>query len=223
LYGTNTYSGNFACVDGCGAVYEMTPPVILGGGWAITPVYDFVGTPNDGQYPSAPLTVGAAGVLYGTTPYGGPGACSADGGVDAGCGTVFQLTPPMVPGLPWTETVIYSFTGTNGDGADPTGSVVLGENGVLYGTTQRGGSVAFDSVCPATYYVLAGCGTVFQLTPPAAPGGAWTETVLHSFTGQDGDGAIPMAGLVLSTKGVLYGMTSAGGSIGDRTVFAIKP
>jgi uncharacterized repeat protein (TIGR03803 family) len=125
--------------------------------------------------------------------------------------------------LPWTETVIYSFTGTNGDGAYPIGSVLLGENGVLYGTTQHGGNVAFDSVCPATYYTLAGGGIVFELMPPLAPGGAWTETVLHSFTGQDGDGALPEAGLVLSTKGVLYGTTSAGGSVGDGTVFAIKP
>jgi len=35
-----------------------------------------------------------------------------------------------------------------------------------------------------------GCGTVFQLTPPAAPDATWTETVLYSFSGDNGDGAI---------------------------------
>jgi hypothetical protein len=45
---------------------------------------------------------------------------------------------------------------------------VIGACGVLYGTTWLDGS---------------GSGTVFQLTPPASPGGAWTETTPYSFTG----------------------------------------
>jgi len=82
-------------------------------------------------------------------------------------------------------------------------------NGVLYGTTSGGGS--------------AGCGTVFKLAPPTAPGGTWTETILHSFTDQNGDGATPVAALALSSTGVLYGTTSAGGTAGKGTVFAIVP
>ena len=96
----------------------------------------------------------------------------------------------------------------------------MGEDGVLYGTTQYGGVAAGS---PCSYYGASGCGIVFQLTPPAAPGGAWTETVLHSFAGLDGDGALPEAALVLSTRGLLYGTTSSGGTAGDGTVFAIKP
>src|ERR1039458_264479 len=45
--------------------------------------------------------------------------------------------------------------------------LTVGPGGVLYGTTQAGGS---GSVCQANE---SGCGTVFQLTPPATPGGAW--------------------------------------------------
>jgi hypothetical protein len=131
------------------------------------------------------------------------------------------LTPPTVSGGTWTFSSIYSFTGIDGDRAYPTASLVVGKNGVLYGTTQYGGSAT--SACRSSYFVLAGCGIVFELTPPTAPGGTWTEKVLHSFSGQNGDGAIPVAGLALSSTGVLYGTTSAGGTAGKGTVFAVAP
>ena len=97
----------------------------------------------------------------------------------------------------------------------------MGKDGALYGTTQWGGTLT--SACPASFYVVAGCGIVFELTPPSSPGGAWTETILHSFSGQDGDGAIPLGSLTLSSSGVLYGTTSTGGTAGGGTVFAIEP
>jgi hypothetical protein len=62
-----------------------------------------------------------------------------------------------------------------------------------------------------------------MLTPPSVTGGAWTETVLHSFTGQNGDGATPLAALTLSSTGVLYGTTSEGGTAGKGTAFAVAP
>jgi uncharacterized repeat protein (TIGR03803 family) len=46
--------------------------------------------------------------------------------------------------------------------------------------------------------------------------------VLHSFTGQDGDGSKPVAALVLSS-GVLYGTTSKGGTAEKGAVFAVAP
>jgi len=195
LFGTTTSAGS----GGSGTVYELTPPATHGGAWTETTIHTFTGP--DGAFSEAALTVGPGGVLYGTTASGGSAAC--------GCGTVFQLTPPSAPGGVWTESVIYSFAGINGDGSGPAASVVVGPNGALYGTTVGGGS--------------AGLGTVFQLAPPATSGGTWTETVLHSFTGQDGDGATPVAALVMSSTGVLYGTTSAGGSAGKGTVFAVAP
>jgi hypothetical protein len=120
--------------------------------------------------------------------------------------------------------VIYNFAGTNGDGAYPSAGVVLGENGVLYGTTGYGGSATSGSPCvylPGAN-VVNGCGTVYALTPPATPGGAWTETVLQSFTGQNGDGANP-GPLVMSSSGVLYGVATSGGTAGAGTIFAVKP
>ncbi len=116
--------------------------------------------------------------------------------------------------------MIYLFTALNGDGAYPAAGVVLGKDGALYGTTTYGGSATSNSPC---VYMGAtpGCGTVFKLTPPTTPGGAWTETILHSFTGQNGEGSIP-GPLTLSANGVLYGPTFSGGG-GAGTIFALQP
>jgi len=214
LYGTAYYSGGLYG-QACGSVYEVSPPDPPGGDWSGTAILTFSGAPNDGCGSQAALTVGPGGVLYGTTTYGGSGACSSDGGYFMGCGVVFELTPPSASGGAWTETVIYSFTGVNGDGAYPAASVLLDKSGILYGTTTSGGQVT-----PAC---TSGCGTVFQLTPPTIPGGIWTETVLHGFTGQNGDGSIPMAGLTETSSGVLYGTASAGGTAGKGTVFSVTP
>jgi len=103
-------------------------------------------------------------------------------------------------------TILYTFdTPANGQG--PTG--IFSANGTLYGTTVDGGAY--------------GKGTVFELQPPADPGGTWTETVLYSFTGQNGDGANPSASPVVGAHGVLYGTTDAGGSSQVGTVFELQP
>ena len=159
LYGT-TYDSSL--LGGCGSVYELSPPATAGGAWTGTAIYSFDN--GGGCYSLAPVTAGPGGVLYGTTNAGGSGTVCV-----AGCGTVFQLTPPSVAGGAWTEAVVYSFTGINGDGASPAAGVVLGKNGVLYGPTTYGGSATSGSPC--TYLGASGCGTVFQLTPPAMPGG----------------------------------------------------
>jgi uncharacterized repeat protein (TIGR03803 family) len=225
LFGTTLYGGDEGCLAsyGCGTVYELTPPATEGGAWIETTIHTFGETPGDGEVPESALAVGPGGALYGTTYYGGTGVCYTSGGLTSGCGTVFQLTPPTAPGGPWTYSVIYNFTGANGDGAAPVAAVVVGRNGAIYGTTSSAGSATSDSACPASYYVIAGCGIVFELSPPATPGGTWTEKVLHSFSGENGDGAIPLAGLARSSSGVLYGTTSAGGTAGKGTVFAIAP
>jgi hypothetical protein len=197
LFGTATSGGDEYCGDfGCGTVYELTPPTQLGGAWTETTIHIFGETAGDGADSVAVLTVGPGGVLYGTTTAGGSGMCPRpEGGPEDGCGTVFTLTPATTPGGAWEESVIYSFTGLSGDGAYAAANAAVGKNGTLYGTTQYGGSTT--SACPGSYYVLPGCGIVFELTPSTTPGGQWTETILHSFSGQDGDGAIPVAGLSL--------------------------
>jgi hypothetical protein len=211
LFGTNTDFGD------CGTVFEVAPVTGTPGTWTATLVYAFQG--SDGCGPVSDLTVGPAGTLYGTTAGGGTGGCRFYYSDKLGCGTIFQLTPPAVTGGTWTESVIYSFTGSNGDGAYPRGSVLLGENGVLYGSTAYGGLMG--PRCLNRITAATGCGTVFELTPPAEPGGAWTETILHSFTAQNGEGSDP-GQLILSPNGVLFGATGDGG-LGTGTIFALKP
>jgi uncharacterized repeat protein (TIGR03803 family) len=129
------------------------------------------------------------GELYGTTEYGGLTACTQ------GCGTVFKLTPPSPGGGRWTETVLYEFLGGS-DGSIPASGVTIGPNGVLYGTTYFGGT--------------ASLGTVFQLSPPSSPGGAWTKTILTSFGGSS-PLSLPSASVTLGPNGVLYGTTAGAG------------
>jgi len=101
------------------------------------------------------------------------------------------------------ETVLYSFSG-GADGAAPNGSLIgINTAGVLYGTTQSGGS----GQCGTNG---RGCGTVFELVPPANAKGQWTAKTLHTFTGGD-DGGAPLGGLLGDKTGALYGTTSVGG------------
>src|SRR5271170_3913927 len=99
----------------------------------------------------------------------------------------------------WKEKVLHSFQGGT-DGSLPAGGVVFDSAGNLYGVTTDGGLS-----CPAP-----GCGTVFQLAPPARNGDPWTETVLHVFNGNDG--SRPAGSVILDAKGNLYGTTAYGGS-----------
>ena len=124
------------------------------------------------------------------------------------------MTPPTVNGGTWTETILHSFTGANGDGFKPYAGVTLGPGGVLYGTTAAGGSIQNQS-CGA------GCGIVYELVPPSSQGGIWIEIILHNFDGADGNE--PYAGVTLGGDGTLYGTTWFGGASNQGTVFSLVP
>ncbi len=176
------------------ALAIMLVPAVLATGsaqaqtYTYSVLYSFTGSP-DGAFP-----VGASdsrGTLYGTTYYGGA----------SNNGTVAKLDRTG------KETVLYSFTGTNGDGAGPFAGLVRDAERTLYGTTYYGGDVA----CDPPY----GCGTVFKLDT------AGKETVLHSFAGSPQDGSFSESGLVRDAQGNLYGTTPEGGAYGNGTVFKV--
>jgi hypothetical protein len=122
-------------------------------------------------------------------------------------GQVFKLFLPP-GGITWTKSSIYAFTGTP-DGVGPRGKLVAGPNGSLYGTTQLGGESG-DAACSPVHY---GCGTAFQLIPPAQAGAPWTKTVIHSFSYTEGE---EPHGLIIDAAGNLYGTT-------NTTVFELRP
>jgi hypothetical protein len=110
-------------------------------------------------------------------------------------------------------TTLYEFKGPP-DGANPSSGLVT-DGAALYGTTVVGGIINTSEDQGRN-----GCGTVFALTPPAAPDGPWTEQILHSFAG-GADGCGPANGVVIGSGGVLYGTTSDG-LIGG-TAFSLTP
>ncbi len=116
-----------------------------------------------------------------------------------------------------TFATLYSFSFTNyANGAGPAGNLAIDANGVLYGATQAGGA---HSSC--TGGQGSGCGTVYSLTPPISPGGAWTEKVLWSFGATSTDAYNP-AGLTMGVDGILYGV-AGGGEFGYGSVFSLIP
>src|SRR6266481_1049198 len=106
-----------------------------------------------------------------------------------------------------TETVLYSFCAQTGcpDGSNPRADLVMDTAGNLYGTTLYGGT--------------SGVGTVFELSPNG------TETLLHSFCvlAACADGYHPRAGLIMDTKGNLYGTSFDGGAYDAGAVFELSP
>jgi uncharacterized repeat protein (TIGR03803 family) len=174
------------------AVLVLAVVILAGSAFATAEkvAYSFLGTP-DGLSPQASLVADSAGNLYGTTLYGGTGV--------AGPGIVFELSPPATSGGVWTETILHNFDNpdTTGDGASPYGTLLLDKQGNLYGTTELGGAY--------------GAGAIFEVSPPATPGGDWTEVVLLSFQ-QSSTAARPYGKLVMDAEGNLYGTTSLGGT-----------
>jgi len=200
-------------------------------------VHPFQGGANDGAEPYAGL-IYVNNMFYGTTEYGGTGACPL------GCGTVFSMTSAGVVKL------LHSF-GSTPDGAYPV-SGLIEVNGTLFGTTSAGGKYSVGtvfSIAPtgSNYKVLysfegvdgdggapyAGlvnvngtlygttegggkkdAGTMFSITTSG------TEKVLYPFQGGTKDGLSPVASLI-NVSGTLYGTTVYGGSSNYGTVFSL--
>jgi hypothetical protein len=212
FFGTAAKGG----IKNVGGVFELHPPPAGSLQWTGETIYTFAGGSDGASPTSQPLVF--KGTIYGTTSAGGAG-CKWPG--SSGCGTVFTLTPSANPGGGWTKKTIWQFSQT--DGATPTGKLAVDSNGVLYGTTQYGGTGSCKNG-----KIVAGCGLVFKLAPPATASGKWKQTVLHRFAGGLGVSA-PLGGVVADAKGNLYGtaygagLSACGLSAQCGTVFMLKP
>ena len=152
-------------------------------------IYNFTGR-GDGGAPQTGLTIDAAGNLYGLTGYGGP----------LGGGTAFKLSPSANG---WRFIRVYAFPGTSG-GANS--QFALAADGRLFSTTVGGGQ---------------GYGALFNLTPPAhilpAVYSNWMQTLLYSFSGNDG--VDPGGSIVLDGSGNVFGTTNQGGVNHNGTLY----
>jgi uncharacterized repeat protein (TIGR03803 family) len=171
------------------------------GTWTEHVLYSFTG--RDGAQPYSGVIMDVKGALFGATRFGGHSGRSCEG-----CGVVFKLV--QNPDGSWTERILHNFDETRGDGIQPVGNIVRDKQGNIYGVTVLGGT--------------KGKGVVFKVDAEGQ------ETVLHSFTGNRGDGNQPGAGLTMDESGNLYGTTLYGGDgcpqvtgIGCGTVFKITP
>ena len=123
LYGTTFFGG----ANKEGTVFKLQPN---GSGFQV--IYSFSALDGsdhnaDGAAPYySSVTVGADGLLYGSTYYGGPDDV----------GTVFRVAPDGTG-----FQTLHGF-GTNGtaDGSNGAGTPVFGPDGNLYGVTRQGGS-----------------------------------------------------------------------------------
>jgi len=124
------------------------------------------------------------GFLWGTT---------TDGGA-FGKGTMFRMD------FAGNFATLHSFAGGPGDGAIPTGGLLVANNSSFYGTTQFGGQ--YDG---GTLYQIDSFGNV---------------VILHSF-GDVGDGTVP--GPLMAVNGAVWGTTRGGGVSGAGTIYVLIP
>jgi uncharacterized repeat protein (TIGR03803 family) len=178
LYGTTLMGG----ASDLGTVFTIKTD---GSGFAV--LHFFGGGAADGAGPTSSLVAGRAGNLYGTTEMGGA----------SDLGTVFTI---KTDGSGFA--VLHSFSGSPTDGRTPSGGLVAGSAGSLYGTTAYGG--AFGQ---GTVYTINTDGSGFAL--------------LHAFSGGAADGTYPAAEL-LADGANLYGTTLQGGTSNWGTVFTVR-
>lgn len=139
---------------------------------------------SNGGHPYGNLIQDTNGMLYGMTSIGG----------NKNIGVLFQYN--VVTGV---DSVIHNFTGGNQDGSTPYGSLILANNGLLYGLTFAGG--------------IYGYGTLFSFNTKN-----YSLQVLVSF--DQTSGMSPTGSLMQASDTLLYGTTTSGGIYDSGALFS---
>ena len=216
LYGVTTQTAGSATSSNSGIVFKVNPD-----GTHFTILHS-LGNGTDGAQPGAKLLL-VGNLLFGT--------CQSGGGDNYG-GTLFVINLSQVSSTDNTAgfAVLHYFGNTFGtnvlggttivpvpataDGITPRGSLCLGADGNIYGTTSVDGA--------------GGRGTIFRLSPnssgqfsttpsppnsgSAIPSYQGTYTTIYNFSGSTTDGANPRGGVIQLSDGFLYGTTLQGGN-----------
>lgn len=121
------------------------------------------------------------------------GLCSNGGTNSLGTAFRFALDSEIF-------SVIHNFTGASG-GSSPKGGLIFGNDGMLYGTAQFGGSLSQ--------------GTIFSINPV----GNEFQTI-YDLNNSTSDGRYPLGRLIQTESGLLLGTCSEGGTSGTGTIFS---
>lgn len=161
---------------------------------------------NGGWPPNCPtnsLVMDKAGNLYGTSGY-------------LQYSAVNELSP--AGDGDWTASTIFTFDLYTG--WSPS-SLAIDKAGNLYGATSSGGLGTNQILCGGEQL---GCGTIYELSPPATSGGDWTGTTLYYFQGLSNDGGNPGAAVTLNsaTPSRMFGTAGDQGAYGCGTVFELN-
>jgi uncharacterized repeat protein (TIGR03803 family) len=159
-----------------GMVFQLIPSP--SGGWNFNVLHEFSEQDPQGAGLIGGLVMDEAGNLYGTASY--------DHG-DWQCGTVFTISNSEF-------SVLHVFSGV--DGCDPEAALTY-SNGLLWGTTKKGGT--------------KGQGTVFSLTTSG------DEFKVYSFSGKTG--TEPLGAFSAWS----YGSTFTGGGQGQGEIYKVDP
>jgi uncharacterized repeat protein (TIGR03803 family) len=137
FYGTAVNGGMGG--NNFGVVFKITPT------GTFTALHYFAGT-GDGAYPYGGLVQASDGNYYGTT---------SEAAAGSGCGTIFRISNGNFQ-------TIYTFPSSGSSGCNPEDTLVQHTSGILYGTTNAGGST-IGGAC------ASGCGTIFSLNANLPP------------------------------------------------------
>ena len=152
-------------------------------------VQDFGTSPGSPSTGITALVEGSDGELYYTTALGG----AFDDG------TVARMQKDG-SGL----QILRSFSESGSAAITPREGVVVGKDGILYGTTVEGG--------------INNLGTVYRIRADGSGYG-----VLRVLGQSQSDAALPVAGLIQASDGFLYGTATAGGTHGQGALFRVAP
>ena len=180
--------GNFYCALTIGINSTVSAVVRITPAGASTLLYNIPEGNTYGAY-QVSLAQGNDGDFYGST------SALFQNNAYASLGTIFQINPFG------TFQTLYRFT-AKGDGSDPVGALVQGRDGNIYGTTQGTALAGGDH----------SLGTVFEVTTDGV------FTTLHTFAGDDGEGA---NGLTQGSDGSFYGTNAYGGANNGGTIFKV--
>ncbi len=197
LYGTVEYGGfttGQGSSSGNGAVFQVT----LGG--ALTGIYNFNPSSSnnnshgDGGHPMGAVMQAADGYLYGTT---------STAGAYAG-GTLYKVA---LNGSGFT--VIHNFQ--YNDGTAPSGGLVQGSDGYLYGLASANGYIRqIYNLSGAPMFAVGG--TLFKVDTAGVNFVRMFTFYGNNFNSNQGSGTGAFATPALHTNGLIYGLTEYGGT-----------